>query len=120
MLADKEAEAAAAKVAIESRYEEAPKPKAPTLKPWPKCGPRKLKQYLKSSNILKSTDRSEKLQLISETDYRALPDEIRKLISVGMGGSAIKELLDGVDLSQLIGELNTDAETAKGNVRRKS
>ena len=35
----------------------------------------------------------EKLRLINETDYRNLPDELRALIEVGMGGAALKDLL---------------------------
>ena len=41
----------------------------------------------------------EKLNLLSETDYRNLPDELKSLIEVGMGGSALKALLDDIDLS---------------------
>ena len=42
----------------------------------------------------------EKLNLINETDYRNLPDELRALVTVGMGGSALKDLLDEIDLKQ--------------------
>jgi len=120
MLADKEAEAAAAKVAIESRYEEAAKAEGANLKALAEMRTKEIEAVFKEFEHLKEQLTGlEKLQLISETDYRALPDEIRKLISVGMGGSAIKELLDGVDLSQLIGELNTDVETAKGQRKKK-
>jgi DNA-directed RNA polymerase subunit beta' len=43
MLADKEAEMATAKQAIELRYEKEAKPRTLTSRPWPKCAPKRLK-----------------------------------------------------------------------------
>jgi DNA-directed RNA polymerase subunit beta' len=119
-LADKEAEAAAAKEAIEHRYEEAAKDKDANVKALAEMRTKELEKVNKDFEGVKEQLLGlEKLQLISETDYRALPDEVRKLITVGMGGSALKELLDEVDLTQLITELNTEAETAKGQRKKK-
>lgn len=59
------------------------------------------------------------LNLLSETDFRSLPDNIRDLVKVGMGGSALKELLDEVDLGKLITDLNKEAEEAKGQRKKK-
>lgn len=57
--------------------------------------------------------------LLSETDYRALPDELRSACEVGMGGAAIKKLLDQVNLPSLIKNLAEEAEAAKGQRRKK-
>ncbi len=61
----------------------------------------------------------EKLNLLSETDYRNLPTELQSAISVGMGGGALKELLDSVDLPKLIKSLTKEAEEAKGQRKKK-
>ena len=57
--------------------------------------------------------------LISETDYRNLPEEYDDLIEVGMGASALKTLLDEIDLPKLISELSEETETAKGQRQKK-
>ncbi|HUC87818.1 MAG TPA: DNA-directed RNA polymerase subunit beta', partial [Candidatus Binatia bacterium] len=120
MLADKEAEAAAAKAAIELRYDEAAKAEDANVKALAEMRTKEIENVAKEFDLLKTQLTGlDKLQLISETDYRMLPDEIRRLISVGMGGSALKDLLDEVDLSQLITELNVEAETAKGQRKKK-
>jgi len=61
----------------------------------------------------------EQMNLMSESEYRSLPDEIRSLIQVGMGGAALKELLDHVDLDNLIEELVTESEIARGQRKKK-
>src|SRR5690606_10738405 len=60
-----------------------------------------------------------KCGLISETDYRNLPDAYQDIASVGMGGNAIAELLSEINLSTLIDELNADFEDAKGQRKKK-
>lgn len=57
--------------------------------------------------------------LMSETEYRELPEEYDELIEVGMGGKAIKTLLDEIDLEQLIADLAEKAAKAKGQSRKK-
>src|SRR5690606_23052089 len=61
----------------------------------------------------------EKLNLLSEADYRKLPDEVQDLITVGMGGAALMELLESIDLDQLIEQLTIESEEAKGQRRKK-
>jgi DNA-directed RNA polymerase subunit beta' len=56
---------------------------------------------------------------MSESEYRSLPNEARSLVQVGMGGAALKELLDHVDLDTLIEELITESEIAKGQRKKK-
>ena len=57
--------------------------------------------------------------LISETEYRNLPEEYDELIEVGMGASAVKALLDEIDLPKLIAKLTEEAESAKGQRQKK-
>lgn len=61
----------------------------------------------------------EKLSLLSETDYRNLPSDLQSAIKVGMGGAALNEMLDDVDLLKLIKSLNKEAEEAKGQRKKK-
>ncbi len=57
--------------------------------------------------------------MLSETDYRNLPDNLRELISVGMGGEALQDLLKEIDLKELIASLTAEAEDAKGQRKKK-
>ena len=41
------------------------------------------------------------------------------MITVGMGGGALKDLLEEIDLTQLIADLTTEAEEAKGQRKKK-
>jgi hypothetical protein len=50
--------------------------------------------------------------LMNETDYRNLPEEYEELITVGMGGTALKHLLDEIDLAVLIKELSEEVASA--------
>ena len=97
-----------------------PRPKTPTSKPWPKCRPKKLEQVTKDFELYRDQLTAlERLHLINETDYRNLPDELRALVSVGMGGAALKDLLTDIDLKQLIKDLSKEAEDAKGQRKKK-
>lgn len=125
MLADKEAEFAAAKEAIKLRYEaEAKKEEsseAPiSLKALAEMQTKELEEVNLSYEQLKEQLGSlEHLRLVNETDYRGLPDSLRELIKVGMGGQALRELLVQIDLASLIETLSTEAENAKGQRRKK-
>src|SRR5690606_21191579 len=44
---------------------------------------------------------------------------LQKMIQVGMGGAALKDLLSEVDLEQLIADLTAEAEEAKGQRKKK-
>ncbi|HET9174183.1 MAG TPA: DNA-directed RNA polymerase subunit beta' [Candidatus Saccharimonadales bacterium] len=120
MLADKEAEFAAAKEAIKLRYEkEAEAPEA-NVKALAEMQTKELEEVTKDFEVLREQLTSlTKLGLLSETDYRNLPDEVRALISVGMGGAALKDLLDEIDLKQLIADLSAETDEAKGQRRKR-
>ena len=45
--------------------------------------------------------------------------EFQDLIKVGMGGNAVLEMLDSVDIGELIIELSQEVEQAKGQRKKK-
>jgi DNA-directed RNA polymerase subunit beta' len=120
MMADKEAEAEAAKKAIEVRFEKMAEDKDADVKQLAEERTRELDETAAEYELL-----NEQLQglqahaLISENDYRALPDELQDLVKVGMGGEAILRMLEGVDLEQLIADLAVEVEGAKGQRKKK-
>jgi DNA-directed RNA polymerase subunit beta' len=120
LLADKEAEFAAAKEAIKARYEAEAKAENANVKALAEMQTKELDEVTKEYEQLKEQlSALEKLNLISETDYRSLPDDLSALITVGMGGAALRELLDEIDLGALIEELTAEAEEAKGQRKKK-
>lgn len=120
MLADLEAETEAGRAAIKMRYEKEAEAEGADVKALAAAQTRETEE-LNDSYTLKKTqlDSLVKGALINETDYRALPEEYEDLIEVGMGGTALKRLLDEADLSTLIAELTEEAETAKGQREKK-
>jgi DNA-directed RNA polymerase subunit beta' len=120
LLADKEAELAAAKEAIKSRYETEAKAEDANVKALAEMQSKEIDQVSKDFELYRDQLTGlDKLHLINETDYRNLPSELRSIVSVGMGGSALKDLLDKINLKQLIDDLTKEAEDAKGQRRKK-
>lgn len=118
--ADKEAEYNAAQEAIKARFEAEGKKDGADVKSLAEARTKELEELEAEYEILKLQLSSlEKLTLISETDYHNLPDDLQDIVTVGMGGKALKALLDEVDLVKLIGELNTEAEETKGQRKKK-
>lgn len=118
--ADREAEFEAAKEAIRLRYEKQAQTGDADVKALAQAQTKELEELQKDYDTLRNQlDALEKFNLINETDYRNLPTELRDLISVGMGGAALKDLLDDVDLGQLIQDLSAEAEEAKGQRKKK-
>ena len=119
-LADKEAEFAAAQQAIKARFEKEASAEDANVKALAEMQTKELEELATEFEELKNQLTGlTRLALINETDYRALPDELQDMISVGMGGSALKDLLDQVNLDELINELNAEAEEAKGQRKKK-
>lgn len=120
MLADKEAEFAAAQQAIKARYEaEAAKDDA-NVKALAEMQTKELEEVTTEFEMLKEQLQAlEKLRLISENDYRSMPEPLQKLVTVGMGGAALKDLLEEINLSTLIASLSEEAEEAKGQRKKK-
>lgn len=120
LLADKEAQASAAQEAIKARYEEEAAKEGSNLKALAEMQTKELEEVAKDFEQYKAQAESvNKLGLMSESEYRMLPEELQDICKVGMGGNALKHLLDEVDLEILIGELNEEAEAAKGQRKKK-
>ena len=117
---DKEAEFAAAKEAIKLRFEMESKKDDANVKALAEMQTKELADVDKNWEVLKAQlDSLEKLSLMGEVEYRNLPDDLRELIRVGMGGAALRELLEEIDLTSLIAELSTESEDAKGQRKKK-
>lgn len=120
LLADKEAQLNASIEAIKARYESDAKQEDANLKALAEMQTKELEEVTQSfANFKAQAELLVKLNLISENDYYDLDDDLVDLIEVGMGGSAIKELLDEIDLKDLINKLTEEAEEAKGQRKKK-
>ncbi|HSX43427.1 MAG TPA: DNA-directed RNA polymerase subunit beta' [Candidatus Saccharimonadales bacterium] len=118
--ADKEAEFKAANEAIKIRFENEAKADGADVKVLAEAQTKELEELAKDFEVFKAQlDSLVMRNLMGETEYRALPDELRKLITVGMGGAALKELLDGIDLKDLIANLAAESDEAKGQRKKK-
>ncbi len=117
---DKEAEFKAAQDAIKLRFENEAKAEDANVKALAEAQTKELEEVTKEWDTLKAQlDSLVKLSLMNETDYRNLPSELRAMIKVGMGGAALRELLDEIDLGKLIEDLTAEAEEAKGQRKKK-
>jgi DNA-directed RNA polymerase subunit beta' len=117
---DKEAEFAAAKEAIKQRYEKEAAKEDANLRALAEMQSKELTELEKDYDTVRAQfDGLTPRALISEVDYRSLPDELRSIVEVGMGGQSLKNLLDDVDLKKLIKELTEEAEEAKGQRKKK-
>ncbi len=117
---DKEAEFKAAQDAIKLRFENEAKAEDANVKALAEAQTKELEEVTKEWETLKAQlDSLVKLSLMNETDYRNLPSELRSMIKVGMGGAALRELLDEIDLRGLIEALTAEAEEAKGQRKKK-
>jgi DNA-directed RNA polymerase subunit beta' len=126
--ADKEAEFSAAREAIKLRYEkeaargaESPdSAPAVNVKALAEMQTKEMADVDKQWELYKAQiDALEKLRLITEAEYRGLPDDLRALVEVGMGGQALKTLLDEIELVDLIKDLTAEADEAKGQRKKK-
>jgi DNA-directed RNA polymerase subunit beta' len=119
-LADLEAETEAARIAIKMRYEKEAEGEGADVKVLAEQQSREVEDLNESYTTKKTQLESlQKGALLSEVDYRNLPEEYEELIGVGMGGVALKALLDEIDLPTLIAELTEEVEGAKGQREKK-
>lgn len=117
---DKEAEWQAAQEAIKLRFQKEAEAEGADVKALAEAQTKELEALDKDWELLKSQlDSLVKFSLMNETDYRNLPPELRGMVTVGMGGAALKELLEQIDLHQLIADLTEEAEEAKGQRKKK-
>lgn len=119
-LADASAEVEAGRVAIKIRYEKEAEAENADVKALAEAQTRELEELEESFATKKAQLESlSKNALLSEVDYRNLPEEYQDIIEVGMGGTALKALLDEVNLEQLIADLSEEVEGAKGQREKK-
>lgn len=119
-LTDLEAQTEAGRVAIKLRYEKEAEAEGADIKALAEQQSREVEELNDEFTVKKAQlDSLVKGALINEVDYRNLPEEYEELISVGMGGTALKALLDEIDLPTLIAELTEEVEGAKGQREKK-
>jgi DNA-directed RNA polymerase subunit beta' len=120
LLADLEAETEAARAAIKMRYEKEAEAEGADVKALAEAQTKEQdeleERFTTRHTQLESLQKS---ALISETDYRSLPEEYESLVEVGMGGTALKALLDEIDLPTLIAQLSEEVASAKGQREKK-
>lgn len=120
MRTDKEAEFSAAQEAIKARFEQEGKKEDANVKALAEMQSKELEELEADFEEFKNQiDSLERLSLISELDYQNMPDEMKDLVKVGMGGTALKDLLDAIDLEELITKLSDEVEEAKGQRKKK-
>ncbi len=120
ILSDLEAETEAGRMAIKMRYEKEAEAEGVDVKALAEAQTREQEELEERYTVKKTQLESlVKGALISETDYRNLPEEYEELVEVGMGGTALKAMLDEIDLPTLIAELSSEVETAKGQREKK-
>ena len=119
-LADLEAETEAGKIAIKMRYEREAGVEGADIKHLAAEQSREVEELLETYNAKKAQLESlTKSALINEVDWRSLPEEYEELATVGMGGAALKALLDEIDLPKLIAKLVEEVTIAKGQREKK-
>lgn len=119
-LADLEAETEAGRMAIKIRYEKDAEGEGVDIKALATAQSAEIEE-LNSSYLIKKAqlDSLVKNAMISEVDFRNLPEEYEELIEVSMGGTALKALLDQIDLPALIATLSEEVASAKGQREKK-
>ena len=119
-LADLQAQTEAAREAIKIRYDKESAVEGADVKALAEARTKELEDletdFIKRKNLLEGFHKG---AVIAEVDYRNLPEEYEDLIEVGMGATAIKKLLDEIDLDLLINTLKEESETAKGQRAKK-
>lgn len=119
-LADLEAETEAGRAAIKIRYEREAEADGADVKALAEQQSREVEEL--NDNYITKKSQLESLvkgAMISEADFRNLPEEYEELVNVGMGGTALKALLDEIDLPTLIAQLSEEVEGAKGQREKK-
>ncbi|MBR3248904.1 DNA-directed RNA polymerase subunit beta' [Candidatus Saccharibacteria bacterium] len=115
-----EGQTMAARDAIKIRYEKEAKAEGADVKALAEQQSKEVEELEADYNARKSLLESfRKGGVISEVEYRNLPEEYEDLITVEMGATAIKKLLDEIDLDKLIEGLHAEEEKAKGQKEKK-
>ncbi len=120
LLEQVEAELEAGKMAIKLRFEKEAEADKADVKKLAEAQTKEIEE-LQASYLAKKSqlEALSKAALLGEVEYRHLPDEYADIIKVGMGGEALKSLLDEIDLEKLIASLGEEAGTTKGQRQKK-
>ncbi|MBQ9016756.1 DNA-directed RNA polymerase subunit beta', partial [Candidatus Saccharibacteria bacterium] len=120
VLNDLEAQTEAARQAIKVRYEAAAKDENANTKALADEEAKELEElnadYDRRKGILNGLKKG---SVISEVDYRNLPDDYDELIEVQMGATALKTMLDEIDVPALINEIKEELAGARGQREKK-
>ena len=120
LLADAEAELEAGTAAIKIRYEKEAEDEKADVKKLAAEQTKELEALAEAFATKKAQlDGLVKSALLGEIEYRNLPDEYADIVKVGMGGEALKALLEQIDLEKLIKELSEEAAASKGQKQKK-
>ena len=112
-----------ARQAIRARYDEAAKDKNADIKALADAEAKESeeleREYETKKDILAGLRKG---GVISEIDYRNLENDYEdyaELIEVGMGATAVKKMLDEIDIEQMIAKLQEEVKNAKGQKEKK-
>ena len=115
-----DAQTNAARDAIKIRYEKESKAEGADIKALAEAQTKEMEEleadYQSRKAMLESFKKG---GVITEVDYRNLPEEYEDLITVEMGATAIKKMLDEIDLDKLIEDLHKEEAEAKGQKEKK-
>ncbi len=115
-----ENQTAAAREAIKIRFDKESKAEKADVKALAEARTKELEELENDFAAKKSLLESfRKGGVLTENQYRNLPEEYEDLIVVGMGATAIKKMLDEVDLDKLIEDLHKEEAEAKGQKEKK-
>ncbi len=115
-----DAQTNAARDAIKIRYEKESKAEGADIKALAEAQTKEMEEleadYQSRKAMLESFKKG---GVITEVDYRNFPEEYEDLITVEMGATAIKKMLDEIDLDKLIEDLHKEEADAKGQKEKK-
>ncbi len=120
ILSDLESQVIASREAIKIRHQKEAEAEGADLKKVAESQTKELEELEADYAIKKAQlDGLVRKALISEVEYRNLPEEYVDLVKVAMGGVALKNLLDETNLPELIKKLSEEAENSKGQKQKK-
>ena len=115
-----ESQTNAARDAIKIRYDKESKVEGANVKALAEAMDKELSELESDYTYRKAIlDNFKKGNTITELDYRNIPEEYEELVTVEMGATAIKRLLDEIDLDKLIEDLHAEAEEARGQKEKR-
>ncbi|MBR2709976.1 DNA-directed RNA polymerase subunit beta' [Candidatus Saccharibacteria bacterium] len=115
-----EGQTAAARKAIKIRYEKDSHVEGADIKALADAESKEIEELENDYKAKKALlENFKKGEVLSEVDYRNMPEEYEDLITVQMGAEAIKKLLDEIDLDKLVADLEKEKSEAKGQREKK-